>query len=93
MLKSGMIAIGCSQRHIQRVGDILGAHISAQPPSNDIAREVVDHDGKIQPTQAIDLEVGEVCLLHLVGTDGLGVEVFGSLHHQLSWAGNEIMCL
>ena len=62
MLNSGIIAPRRCQGHVQRVGDILGAHIAAQLPCDDIAREVVEHGGQVHPSPANDLEVGEVCL-------------------------------
>ena len=58
VLDRGMIAARRCQRHIQRVGDVFGAHIAAQPPGDDVAREVVEHGGQIHPAPANDLEVG-----------------------------------
>ena len=70
------------QGHIQRVGDVLGTHIITQPPGDDIAREVIEHRRQVHPAPANDLEVGKVCLPHLVGSGGLGVELACCLHHD-----------
>ena len=75
MLNSGMVAARCCQGHVQRICYILGPHIAAQPPGDDIAREVVEYGGQVHPSPTNDLEVGKVCLPHLVGTGSLGVEL------------------
>jgi hypothetical protein len=44
------------EREVQRVGDILGSHVGAQLPGDDVAREVVEHGRQIDPAPANDLE-------------------------------------
>ena len=88
-----MVAAGCGQCHIERVLHILGPHSAAQPPGDDIAREVVEHRGEIHPAPANDLEVGKVCLPHLVGTGSLGVELVCCLDHDVGRTGDQIMGL
>ena len=57
-----MIAAGYRQRHVQRVCNILGSHIATQPPSDDVAREVVKHRGEVHPAQPMILKwVKSVC--------------------------------
>ena len=46
----GTVAASRRERHVQRVGDVLGPHIGAQLPRDDIAREVVEHGRQIAKT-------------------------------------------
>jgi hypothetical protein len=81
------------EREVQRVGDVLGPHVGAQLPGDDVAREVVEHGRQIHPAPADDLEVGEVGLPHLVRPRGLGVELIGGLDHDEGRAGDQVMGL
>lgn len=62
----GAVADCCGQSYVERVGDILGLHVAAELPANDVARVVVEDRGQVKPAPANDLEVGEVGLPHLV---------------------------
>ena len=39
----GAVAAGSRQGEVQRIGDILGPHVGAQLPGDDVAREVVEY--------------------------------------------------
>jgi hypothetical protein len=93
VLNSSMIAARRCQGHVERIGDIFCPHIAAQPPGDDIAREVVEHGRQVHPAPANDLEVGKISLPHLVGPLGLGVELACCLNHDISGAGYQIMGL
>jgi hypothetical protein len=54
------------QRHFERSGDVLGPHCGAQLPGDDVAREVVEDRGQVEPSPANDLEISEVRLPELV---------------------------
>ena len=45
VLDTGLIATRGRERHLQRIGDVLGLHRGAQLPSDDVAREVVENGG------------------------------------------------
>ena len=92
----GAIAAGSRERKVQRVGDVLGPHVGAQLPGDDIARIVIEHRRKIHPAPPDDLEVGKVGKLsqisaHLVRAHGLGMELVGGLDHDIGRAGDQIM--
>jgi len=55
------------QRRLQRIRYIGSRHGRAQLPGQNVAREVVEHGGQVEPVPADDLEVGEVGLPKLVG--------------------------
>ena len=61
------------------VGDVLRPHRGAQLPGDDVARVIVENRGEIHPAPADDLEVGKICLPHLVGPGGLGMEAIRRL--------------
>src|SRR3546814_6244484 len=84
---------GSRQGEVQRFGYILGTHVGAQLPGNDIAREVVEHGREVHPAPPDDLEVGEVGLPHLVRAGSLGVELIGSLYHDIGRTGDQIVRL
>src|SRR6516162_7344120 len=54
------------QRHLQRIGYVGCRHGGAQLPGQDVAREVIEHGGQIEPAPADDLQIGEVGLPKLV---------------------------
>ena len=84
----GAVAAGSCQGEVQRVGHILGPHVGAQLPGDDIAREVVEHGGEIHPAPPDDLEVGKIGLPHLVWPGGLGMERISRFHHDIGRAGD-----
>src|SRR3546814_9514742 len=50
------VTAGSRQGEVQRFGYILGTHVGAQLPGNDIAREVVEHGREVHPAPPDDLE-------------------------------------
>src|SRR5215467_4433021 len=65
----------------------------AQLPGQDIAREVIEHGGQIEPAPADDLQIGEVGLPKLVwGGRGIG-EAIGRLHQDEGRARDQAMVL
>jgi len=89
----GAVAAGGCQGEVQRVGHVLGAHVGAQLPGDDVAREVVEHGRQVHPAPPDDLEVGKVGLPHLVRSGGFGVELVGRLDHNIGRAGDQVMGL
>ena len=89
----GAVAGRSRESQLQRVGDVLGAHGRAQLPCDDVAGEVVEHGRQVDPAPADDLEVGEVCLLHLVWPRCLVPELAGGLDDDEGRAGDEVMGL
>ena len=67
---------------VERGGDVGSAHRGAEPPGDDVAREVVEHRRQIVPAPAGDLEVGEVGLPELVDRGGLVLELVRRLDHH-----------
>ena len=90
MQHRGAVATRSRQGEVQRVGDVLGSHVGAQLPGDDVAREVVEHGRQIHPAPPDDLEVGEVGLPHLVRPRGFRVELIGSLDHDIGRAGDQV---
>lgn len=78
------------EREVQRVGDILGPHVGAQLPGDDVAREVVEHRRQIEPPPADDLQICEIGLPELVGRCGLVVELVGCLDDDEGRAGDQV---
>ena len=70
MCDANLIAAGSRQGQLQRVGDVVGPHGRTQLPGDDVAREVIENGGQIEPSPADHLEVGAVGLPELVGGDG-----------------------
>ncbi len=77
----------------QRVGDITSSHRRTQLPGDNISREVVQNGGEVIPAPANDLDVGKVCLPHLVDGGGLVAELMGSLEDNEGRTGDQIMSL
>jgi hypothetical protein len=84
----GAVAAGSRQGEVQRVGHVLGPHVGAKLPGDDVAREVVEHRRQIHPAPPNDLEVGKIGLPHLVRPGGFGVERIGGFHHDVCRAGD-----
>ena len=83
----------CRERQLQRIGDVVGPHGRAQLPSDDVAGEVIEDGGEIEPTPSDHLEVGEVGLPELVGGCCLILELVGGLDDDEGWAGDQIVGL
>lgn len=43
----GAVAAGSGQGEVQRVGHVLSAHVGAQLPGDDVAREVIEHGRQV----------------------------------------------
>ena len=52
----GAVAARGLESEVQRLGDVLGPHVGAQLPGDDVAREVVEHGRQVHPTPPDDLE-------------------------------------
>jgi len=89
----GAVAARGLEGEVQRVGDVLGAHVGAQLPGDNVAREVVEHGRQIHPAPSDDLEVGKIGLPHLVRSRGLGVERIGGLDDDIGRAGDQVVGL
>jgi hypothetical protein len=88
-----LFAARCGKREFQRGGDVADGHAGTELPGDDVAREIVEHCGQVEPALADDLEVGEVGLPQFVRRGGLGVELVGRLHHDEGRAGDQVMRL
>ena len=85
------LAAACGgERLLQRAGDVAGRHRGAELPGNDVAREVIEDGGEVEPAPADHLQIGEVGLPELVGRRGLGVELIGCLDDDKGRAGDQI---
>ena len=80
------------QSQIQRIGHVLGPHVSAEFPRDDVATVIVQDRAEIKLTPANDLEIGEVCLPKLVDSRSFVFELTGSFDHDEGWAGDQVMC-
>ena len=87
------IAARCLEGQFQRVGDVFDPHRRAELPGDDIAREVVEDGREIEPAPTDDLEVGEVDLPQLIGSDGLVLERICRFHHHKGRAGDQVVRL
>ena len=85
-----LVATRSGQCQLNRVGHIGRPHVCAKLPGHDVAAVIVQDRAEIIPTPADDLEVGEVCLPHLV--DGLGfvVELISGFDHYMLRLGDQI---
>jgi putative transposase len=57
-----LIAAGRLKGQIQRVGDVLGSHVCAEFPRDDVAAVIVQDRAEIEPAPTDDLQIGEVGL-------------------------------
>jgi len=57
-----LIAARCCQGQLDRVGHILGAHVCAKLPSDDVVAAIIQNGAEIMPAPPDDLEAGEVGL-------------------------------
>ena len=63
---------------------------SAEFPGDDIAAVILQDGGQIIPAPANDLEVGKICLLHLVDSRGFVGELFGRFNHHIIGCCNQV---
>lgn len=70
---------------------ILGLRGAEKLLGDDVAGEVVEHGGQINPTPANDVEVGEVCLPDLVGVGSLSIRSAQGTNHDISYSGSEVL--
>ncbi len=78
------------QGQLDRVDHILGAHVCAKLPSDDVAAVIIQNSADIIPAPPEDLELGKVGLPHLVDGRGLDRERVGSLDHHIVWCRDQI---
>ena len=88
-----LIAAGCLQCEVQRVGDVLSPHVGAELPGDDVAAVIVEDRAEIEPTPAQNLDIGEVGLPKLVDGRRLVLELIGSLEDDEGGTGDQIMRL
>ena len=88
-----LIEIGRLESDVQRVRHIRCSHRSAQLPSKDVTREVVESRRQIEPSPADHLEVGEVGLPQLVRFRRLVLELINRLHQNMRGAGDQVLRL
>src|SRR3974377_778293 len=87
------VQTGRLQCNLQRVGHVSCRHGGAQLPGQDIAREVIEHSGQIEPAPTNDLQIGEVGLPNLVWSGRRIGEAVGRLHQDEGWASDQAMVL
>ena len=78
-----LIATGCRQGQFDRVCHVLGTHVCAEFPGDDIATVIVQNCAEVIPAPADNLEVGEVGLPHLVDSRGFVSKLFSCLDHHI----------
>ena len=88
-----LIAAGCLQCEVQRVGYVFSPHVGAELPRDDVAAVIVEYRAEIEPAPANHLDVGEVCLPKLVDLSRLVFELTGCLDDDEGRAGDQIMGL
>jgi len=86
----GLVTSGRCQGQLNRFGHILGPHVRAEFPANDVAAVIIQNRAEVEPTPTDDLEVGEVGLPHLVDGGGLVSELVGSFDHHIVWCRDQI---
>ena len=69
-----LIAAGCLQCEVQRIGYVFSPHVGAEFPRDDVAAVIVEDRAEIEPTPPKDLDVGEVGLPKLVDCRRLVLE-------------------
>jgi hypothetical protein len=57
VMHMGLIAPRSRERHVQRVGNVLRPHRTAQLPGDDVTRVIVEHGRQIHPTPTDGLEL------------------------------------
>lgn len=72
------------------VSDILSAHVRAEFPRDDVATVVIQDRAEIIPTPTDDLEVGEVCLPHLVDCCGFVFKLVSRFDDNIIGRGDQI---
>jgi hypothetical protein len=88
---AGLRAARRRQGEFGGVGDVARRHGGAELPGDDVAGEVVEHGGEVEPSPADHLQAGEAGLPELVRRGGLGVELLGRFDHDEGRAGDEVM--
>src|SRR5205814_3654720 len=58
----GLVQSASLQRQVEGGGDILGPHVAAQLPGEDVAREVVKHGRQVEPAPTDHFQISEVGL-------------------------------
>src|SRR3954464_1852792 len=89
----GLVEAGGSQGEGQRVGDVFCPHSRTQLASDDVAGEVIEYGGQVEPTPADDFQISEIGLPQLIGCGGLVLELIGSLDHDEGRTGDETWAL
>ena len=92
MAHDRLIATRCLKRQLNRICHILGTHICAELPCDDVAAVIIQYRAEVIPAPTDDLEVGEVGLPHLVDRGGLVRELIGGLDHHIVRRSDQISC-
>ena len=87
----GTVAALCGKGDVERVGDILGPHVAAEFPADDVAGVVVEDRGQVKPAPADDFQVGKISLPHLVWRCGFVFELIRGLDDNIGRAGDQVM--
>ena len=85
-----LVATRRGQRQFDRIRHITSPHVGAELPRDDVAAVIVQDCAEIIPTPDDNLEVGEVCLPHLVEGSGFVCELIRGLDHHVVRRGDEI---
>jgi len=61
-----LVAAGCLQGQVQRIGNVFSPHVGAKLPRHDVAAVIIKDCAKIEPAPAENLDVGKVGLPKLI---------------------------
>ena len=89
----GTLAAGRGEGDVEDIGHIFSPHVAAELPADDVSRIVIENGREIELTPANDLQIGEVCLPHLVRRRRFVLELIGRLDDDIGWAGHEVVGL
>ena len=88
-----LVAAGCLQCEVKRIGNVFSPHVGAELPGDDVAAVVVEDSAEIEPAPAQHLDVGKVRLPKLVDPSCFVFELAGCLDDDEGRAGDQIMRL
>ena len=86
-----LVATRCLQSQVQRVRHVLGSHVRAKFPRDDVPAIIVQNRAEIEPAPADDLQICEVSLPKLVDGRGLVFELIGRLDDNEGRAGDQVV--
>ena len=83
-----LVTAGCLQCEIQRICYVLGPHVGAQLPRDDITAVIVQNRAEIEPAPSQYLDVGEVGLPKLIDRSRFVFELIGCFDDDECRAGD-----